>query len=179
MQDTSMYIVSNSGPEHYDPTYLLGPTVPDWKAYCESLAAETSAKAIEFATKGYKNEHGNENTFNCTVCEYDLSAALVAVLLTKGYCKIKFPEYDFGWHDEVDEGYLYPEVTLFNLQGRLDEMEERIAAELRDSVSTKDGLSYWKELHDGIREDIAKLGGTPKINTDLMSSLNKFLEGVK
>lgn len=45
-----IYIISSADYEDYRPTIVEGPEQSDWKAYCKSLLAEASQRAVKEAT---------------------------------------------------------------------------------------------------------------------------------
>ena len=173
MPEEVIYIVSSSGPEDYNPEYVIGPAVPDWGTYCKSLSADAEKRAIYLASTGNTNRQGFVNKWNYSIENNDLSDALVDVLLTKGYRKIRFPSYDIGWRDE-EEVFDYPTVVLFNLQHEIEEQEDFIKERLKDGTPPCE-LDYYKKKAEEAAEQIRKLGGTPKINTELMAKLDKLI----
>ena len=176
MSEEAIYIISNSGPDSYDPRYVIGPKVPDWEAYCKSLAEETAAEAIKANSKGNQSRYDYVNDHDRTIDDSDLTSSLLTILLTKGYREINFPKYDFGWRGEEDEDYPYPSVRLFNLQCEIHHNEEWAETWMKDHPEDKSHLGYLKEEILEKAERIRKLGGTPIVNTELMAKLDRLSE---
>lgn len=171
MPEEVIYIVSSSGPEDYSPEHVIGPAVTDWKAYCKSLSVAAEARAVDLAAIGNTNRYGRKNEYNRTIYHNDIANALVDVLLTKGYRKIDFPAYDIGWLDE-EEAEAYPAVVLHNCQHEIEDQEEFIKERLAEGAKPED-MNYYKEKAEEAAEQIRKLGGTPKIDKELMDKISK------
>jgi hypothetical protein len=173
MSEEAIYIVSNSNPEGVDCRYVIGPAVPDWKAYCQSLAGDMAARAIEVATKGNKDAYGHLNTYNASIWEGDMADSLVFVLLQKGYRKINFPAYDFNGEAEDDPNYKL--VGIHNLQVDISDYEERIRDALSKTDVDKERCKWQRSKIVNASEKIKNLGGTPKVDTALTEKLNKLI----
>ena len=167
---TACYIVSSSGPESYDPTILSGPEVPDWKAYCASIAPQVMAMTVKRCSKGSKNTYGNVNSFRQTVREDDYKEALVQYLTTKaGYKIIKLPEVVVGWGgmpgerdllnfsvDGVPMEALNP-IRVHNVKEYIEdhqhELKEKWTKEKQKYIPTRE---KWEEHRAWHRERIEK-----------------------
>ena len=123
----SIYIVAHSDPESYCPAYVVGPTVPDWKAFCVSLMPEAVKLAVARAKKGQCRlvDWTSDNDWildeDDNVYYENIAFALYRVILSKGYREIKFPGFEFRWRWERE---VEPEPGFSGMTAELVKMIE-------------------------------------------------------
>jgi hypothetical protein len=76
----TLYVVSYSWYEDYDPTIIRGPVVDDWEAFCRELLPQAAERAM--------SEVGGD------WCGWPaITAALVSMLTERGYVVVKPDEF--------------------------------------------------------------------------------------
>ena len=94
----SLYIVSYSWYEEYSPTILEGPTVGDWKSYCDALIPQAALIAIE---------KQKTNKYPSWIGWIEIVDELINILITEnGYERVNLSNTDY-WgssiiRDELD-----------------------------------------------------------------------------
>jgi len=153
----ALYVVSHSDPECYAPTYLEGPEVENWEKYCEGLINEAIEQAIYFATKGNMNIYNDENEWDSTIYQENLSEALIKVLESKGYVQTSLPNVNFNWQGDWRDD---KKIIIHNMRADIQRYESFLEEAKQEKTDGDedfvgdDQLEYYEKKIPELQKDL-------------------------